>query len=74
MGTFSTLIKQDKNGDKTLSIIKKAISILNPKPILNKKILKTDKILIEIRFESDDLHKKFFDDIVKNNIKFKFEK
>lgn len=71
--TFTTLIHQDENGNKTLSIIKEAIDKLSPKPILTKKKLTTGKIQIDIKFESSDLHKKFSDEIVKNHINFKFE-
>ena len=71
MKTYSTLIEQNKNGIKTLSIIKQAVDKLTPKPFFKKKNLNTGKIRIDIQFESNDLLTRFFDEI--NSINLDFE-
>ena len=73
MKTYSTLIEQNKNGIETLSIIKKALDKLTPKPFLKKKKLDIGKIRIDIKFESNDLLSRFFDEIRMNSINLDFE-
>lgn len=71
---FTTLIKRDKDEDKTLSIIKEALNKLIPKPVLKETKLDDGKIRVDIQFESSDLLKTFHEDIRKNQINFRFEK